>query len=427
MKTKGGKKSEVAKKPKKAMKNASGLKGYLEGNTLYVSIPHKTIDSSNITKFDKQLEDIIKHKQKWDIVFDMEKVEACSSSVLRRMVMLKNAGYNIKIINAGRKLYDIFAVVGFDKIVHIGTKKLNINTKNMKQFAEGGNGKIYEFTRDEILKIYYDFQSEEKIERGMHNAKLAFTKGLPVAIPYASVKTDQGIGIIYEKVTGKSLAATMHNNKKYFDTGAREMTKLCLQLATTHFGDEELTNVKLGFVNGLDPIAKFLPPHYVDAYNIAIEMLPETDTAVHGDFHAKNIMLEGNELLLIDVDDFGSGHPIWDVGSMYTAYKFLSDKGDEDETFAMVGMNVGEAARVWDIFCEEYFKGVGKRETQRRINAASWYGAIRTAKLYANRFELTTMKDPTTKFVVEMVKQLLDFSVMEHLWEMVEIFKTWKD
>lgn len=426
MKTKGGKKSTVEKKPKKAVNSKSGLKGYLEGNTLYVDIPLKNIDSSNITKFDKQLQDIIENKQKWDIVFNMEKVEACSSSVLRRMIMLKNAGYNIKIINAGRKLYDIFAVVGFEKIVHIGTKKLNINTKNLKEFATGGNGKIYQFTRDEILKIYYDFQSEDKIEQGMKNAKIAFTKGLPVAIPYASVKTDQGMGIIYEKVTGKSLAEAMHNNKKYFETGAREMTKLCRQLATTHLDDDGLTNVKEGFVDGLKPVAKFLPKHYVDAYNIAIEMLPETDTAVHGDFHAKNIMLEGSELLLIDVDDFGCGHPIWDVGSMYTAYKFLSDKGDEDETFAMVGMNVKEAARVWEIFCEEYFKGISKRETQRRIQAASWYGSIRTAKLYANRFELTTLKDPTTKFVVEMVKQLLDNSVMEHLWEMVEIFKTWK-
>lgn len=415
MKEKSTKKAKVVKQEKKPIKGKKNLSGYFVGKTLYVDVTLKNIDSKNILKFDSQLSDLLKSKEKFDIVFNMEKVESCSSSVLRRMIMLKNAGYNVKIINAGRKLYDIFAVVGFEKLVHIGTKKLNFSTKNMKEFATGGNGKIYEFSRDEILKIYFDRQSEEKIEQGMKNAKIAFTLGLPVAIPFASVLTDQGIGIIYEKVTGKCLADAIHNNKKYFETGVRELTKLAKLLASTHFGDEPVTNIKEGFVDGLKPIAKFLPKAYVDAYNIAIEMLPENDTAIHGDFHAKNIMLEGDELLLIDVDDFGSGHPIWDVASVYTAYKFLSDKGDEEETFARTGLSVNEAARAWDIFIDEYFKGISKRETQRRINAASLYGLLRTAKMYSNHFELTNLKDPTTKFVVDMVKQLLENSCVTHL------------
>lgn len=245
-----------------------------------------------------------------DVVFDMELVEYVSSSVLRRLIALKNAGYNVTVINCSRKLYDIFAIVGFEKLIHIGTKRLQIKTNKMKEIATGGNGKIYDFSRDEILKIYYETISDERAEKGMQNAKKAFNKGLPVAIPFAMVETDQGKGIIYEKLKGKSLAHEMHTNPRYFKTGAIELVKLCKTLGSTHFEPGELSSVRETFINGLDPIKKFLPPHYVDAYNIAIESIPETNTAVHGDLHAGNVILEGNDLLLIDTDDFGSGHPI---------------------------------------------------------------------------------------------------------------------
>ena len=425
MTIKGTKNSNITTQKTKKKKSNKIIETKSEGNNIYVKINLKSIDSSNITKFDSKLRNFLAGKKKFNITFDMDDVDYASSTILRRMVMIKNGGNNVKIVNANRKLYDIFAVVGLDKMIEIGTKKLNISTKKLKQFATGGNGKIYNFTRDEILKIYFDFQSEEKIIHGMENAKMAFNKGLPVVIPYASVQTDQGVGVIYERVGGKSLADAMHNNKKFFDKGAIAMTQLCKRLATTHFEEtDKMTYVKDGYVNGLDPIKKFLPKRLVDAYNIAIEVMPNTNTAVHGDFQGRNILLDGSELLLIDLDDFGLGHPIWDVASAYTAYGFLNEKGDEDETYAMVGLNVAEAGRAWKIFTDEYFKDIGKREAQRRINAAKWYGSLRGAKLYSNRFVLTTLKDPTTKFVVEMVRNLLEYSVGEHLYDMVSIFKT---
>lgn len=276
----------------------------------------------------------------------MDMVDYVSSSCLRRFLGLKKLGYNVTIINCGRKLYDIFAVVGFEKMIHIGTKKLQIDTSKMKQIATGGNGKIYNFTRDEVLKIYYDSVSDERVENGMVNAKKAFNKGLPVVIPFAMVETDQGKGVIYEKVTGKSLAEEMHTNPKYFKKGALGLINLCKQLGSTEFEPGELSSIRETYINGLDPIKKLLPPHYVDAYNIAVECIPETYTAVHGDLHAGNVMIEGNELLLIDVDDFGCGHPIWDACSFYTAYYCLWEIDNEKESMDFIGMTPKQAGKV---------------------------------------------------------------------------------
>ena len=41
---------------------------------------------------------------------------------------------------------------------------------------------------------------------------------------------------------------------------------------------------------------------------------------LHGDFHAKNIMLQNGESLLIDMDTLCHGHPIFELASMYNVY-----------------------------------------------------------------------------------------------------------
>ena len=41
---------------------------------------------------------------------------------------------------------------------------------------------------------------------------------------------------------------------------------------------------------------------------------------MHGDYHVKNVMLQNDESLLIDMDTLCHGHPIFELASMYNAY-----------------------------------------------------------------------------------------------------------
>lgn len=41
---------------------------------------------------------------------------------------------------------------------------------------------------------------------------------------------------------------------------------------------------------------------------------------MHGDYHIKNIEYQDGEYLLIDMDTFCHGHPIFELASMYNAY-----------------------------------------------------------------------------------------------------------
>lgn len=55
-----------------------------------------------------------------------------------------------------------------------------------------------------------------------------------------------------------------------------------------------------------------------------INSVPERDTLVHGDFHTRNIFVQGDELILIDMADTSTGHPLFELGSMYMSLVLMS-------------------------------------------------------------------------------------------------------
>ena len=49
------------------------------------------------------------------------------------------------------------------------------------------------------------------------------------------------------------------------------------------------------------------------------EAVPAQDTMLHGDFHAKNVMMQNGEVILIDMDTLCMGHPVFEMGSIFGA------------------------------------------------------------------------------------------------------------
>ncbi|MBR2731013.1 MAG: phosphotransferase, partial [Clostridia bacterium] len=76
----------------------------------------------------------------------------------------------------------------------------------------------------------------------------------------------------------------------------------------------------------------------------------------HGDYHIKNIMRQGNENLLIDMDTLSVGHPIYELSQMYLAYLGFSElKPEEIKHF--LGIDHETAAAFWNSSLKFYFEG----------------------------------------------------------------------
>ena len=79
------------------------------------------------------------------------------------------------------------------------------------------------------------------------------------------------------------------------------------------------------------------------------ENIPERRTFIHGDCHAGNVMLQGNELMFIDLSCAGCGHPIFDLMSMY-----LTAACHQGELFQ--NYTVEEAYHIWKVFLSAYLQ-----------------------------------------------------------------------
>ena len=81
-----------------------------------------------------------------------------------------------------------------------------------------------------------------------------------------------------------------------------------------------------------------------------VDAIPESDTVVHGDFHSKNVMIRNGELVLVDMANLTTGHPLYDLGSMALTHHLPPDGRIENIT----NMKAEMVRQLWKLFLANY-------------------------------------------------------------------------
>ncbi|MCR4606380.1 MAG: aminoglycoside phosphotransferase family protein, partial [Oscillospiraceae bacterium] len=84
-----------------------------------------------------------------------------------------------------------------------------------------------------------------------------------------------------------------------------------------------------------------------------IDAVPEDDHMLHGDYHLKNVMLQNGECLLIDMDTLCHGHPIFELASMFNAYRGYAETNHQ-QTTDFLGIDYDTAGQFWAKSLEKY-------------------------------------------------------------------------
>lgn len=67
---------------------------------------------------------------------------------------------------------------------------------------------------------------------------------------------------------------------------------------------------------------------------------------IHGDYHTKNLELQDDEVLLIDMDTLAVGNPVFELGSMFNAYRGFFEL-DHDGVRSFQGFSYETAEKFW--------------------------------------------------------------------------------
>ena len=305
-----------------------------------------SVNSTNAAEFEKELLGVISGQE---MTIDAEDLTYISSAGLRVLLKAKKQlGGQLVLENVRSDVFDILDMTGFTEILTVRKAMRQISVDGLTEIGHGQNGHVYRIDPDTIVKVFRPNIDHSMVRNEIAKAKAAFMMGIPTAISYDVVKVGQSYGVVYELLNARDLSDCMKSDPDHRDDYVRLFASVMREMHTMEIDSEQFTSARATTLGAL-PYTKgriFTEEEYEKAKAI-LENVPERNTFIHGDCHAGNVMLQGNELMFIDLSCAGCGHPIFDLMSMY-----LTAACHQGELFS--NYTAEESYHIWKVFLSAY-------------------------------------------------------------------------
>ena len=305
-----------------------------------------SISSANASAFQEELLSAISGST---LVIDAEGLSYISSAGLRVLLQAKKKlGGQLVLENVVPEVFDILDMTGFTQLLTVRKALRRISVEGLTEIGHGQNGHIYRMDPDTIVKVFNANIDYSMVQNEITKSKVAFMSGIPTAISYDVVKVGPCFGVVYELLNAKDLAKCMKEDPEHRDDYVRYFASAMREMHTMEVTSEQFPSARATMMGAL-PYTKgriFTEEEY-EKVKAVMENVPERNTFIHGDCHAGNVMLQGKDLILIDLACAGCGHPIFDLMSMY-----LTAGCHQGELFQHY--TVEEADHIWKVFLSTY-------------------------------------------------------------------------
>ena len=160
--------------------------------------------------------------------------------------------------------------------------------------------------------------------------------------------------------------------------------------------------------------AGFYKPEEAERVMKLIDDIPDRNTFIHQDFHPGNLMLQNGEIMLIDVDDSGLGHPIIDLAAMHLVYVTAAKTSYK---LTAMGLTKDQFARVWNNILKRYFHTDDENKIKEINRVIEGYAMISLIKGVATS---PHVKNWIRKPVVAIYKKKF-FKIIDTLYPIPEV------
>ena len=268
---------------------------------------------------------------------DLEQLEYISSAGLRILLRLRKKHPEIELYNASPSVYEILDVTGFTDMMPVARAYRKISIDNAEVIGEGANGRVYRVDPDTVVKVYLNEDSLAEIERERTLARKALILGIPTAISYDVVRVGDHFASMFEMINANSFSKLRSTHPEKMDEIVPKYADLLHIIHSTEVPDDSLPDQKAMCIRWLERIRKAMPEKSMEKLEKLLRAIPDSHNMIHGDCHAKNIMLANGEVILIDMDTIATGDPIFEFGFMYNAYHGYS-LADPDNVHQFLGI-----------------------------------------------------------------------------------------
>ena len=312
------------------------------------------IDSTNAGAAEAEITRLREENPAKNITIDCEDLAYISSAGLRILLRLRKSVKDLSVINVSSEVYDVFEMTGFTEMIDIRKAYRKISVEGCEVIGQGANGKIYRIDADTIVKVFLNPDSLEEIKRERELARTAFVLGIPTAIPYDVVRIEGGgYGSVFELLDAKSFVKLLIDGDRSVDELAEMSIDLLKLIHSTEVKPGTMPDMKAIALDWSDFLKDYLPEDAWKKLHELIDAVPQDNHMLHGDYHLKNVMLQNGECLLIDMDTLCHGHPVFELASMFNAYRGYSETNHQ-QTMDFLGIDYDTAGEFWNKSLQKY-------------------------------------------------------------------------
>ncbi len=316
--------------------------------------PEGRIDAAGTNELTEQMKRLLDAHPAERVELDLERVVYISSAGLRVILRLRQAVPNTALVNVSSEVYEILDVTGFTEIMEVRRAYRTVSVEGCEIVGCGVNGRVYRLSQDTVVKVYQNPQALEEMQRERELARTAFVLGVPTVIPYDVVKIQGGgYGSVYELLNATNFAKLLIRGERTLDEVARMSVELLKIIHGTTVNPDTTPSAREQALSWAEDLKRVLPAAQYEALRGLIAAVPEDNRLLHGDYHIRNITRQGEENLILDLDTLCHGHPIFELGSMYNAYRGFSEL-EPGAVERYLGIDLETAHAFWRRTLERY-------------------------------------------------------------------------
>ena len=287
------------------------------------------IDSNNASQVEKSILDRLDGKRGEPVVLDASALEYISSAGLRVILRIKKICPDLRIVNVNSEVYEILDMTGFTEMMTVEKAYRVVSLDGCEEIGRGANGSIYRIDQDNVIKVYNNADALDDIRHEREVAKLALILGIPTAISYDVARVGDSYGSVFELLNASSFSKIIAQEPEKLDFCVQEYVKMLKKIHGTVVPKGKLPDMKETALNWARFMQDHLPEEAGRKLLAMVEAIPHDDHMIHGDYHTKNLMLQNDEVLLIDMDTLAVGNPIFELASMFNSFVGYSEYDHE--------------------------------------------------------------------------------------------------
>ncbi len=299
------------------------MEAKVEGENLIIFFDSR-VDTNNAAKVEKEIKNFIEKNPNKILNFDAENLEYISSVGLRILLKFRKIfKKNLVIGNVSKEVAEVFETSGFTNFFDVQKKLRRISAENLRKIGRGTSGSVYKLDDENILKVYNDDWTFEKVKIERENSRKAFLSGLDTAIAYDVVKVEKNFGIVYEMLNADTLEKVISENPEQTEFYAKKFADFLKSQNEIEFDGISGKQTRIE----LSKRIKNLDDETHEIIFEILEQVPECKNFSHGDLNLSNIIVQDENFIMIDMGEISCGHSIFDVSWIYYMYEIRQRYG----------------------------------------------------------------------------------------------------